>query len=68
MLRAFSEQHGMESYFERREERTGLPGVRRASIIPVEPEHSPAVRTKDSDAQPNVTNTPAQPEPNLNPT
>ena len=43
-LRGFSEQDGMESYFERTEIRTGLPGVKQVSIIPMEPDHLPAVR------------------------
>lgn len=37
VLREFSEQDGMESYFERTKEMSELPGVRQASIIPVAP-------------------------------
>ena len=60
--RAFSEQDGMESYFERTEEWTGLPGVRQASIVPVKVEYLPAVKRENSDAQPTGTITPVQHE------
>lgn len=37
VLREHPEQNGMESYFERTKEVSELPGLRQASIIPVEP-------------------------------
>lgn len=57
VLRAFAEQDGMESYFEKAKARTLLPGERQASV---DSQYLPAVRREMSDAQSNGTNTPAQ--------
>lgn len=62
VLKTYSDQDGMDSYFERAKESTELPGERQASVLPVEPGHLPAARREILKERPNGTNTPAQHE------
>ncbi len=44
VLRAFSQQDGMESYYEKTKQKTVLPDVKAASSITLDIEHLPVVR------------------------